>query len=66
MSYDPSPGRKTKNPKMEEQLVQWYNEAIKRNINITAKMIRDKAAPEMILKDIHATADYPQSPSTYI
>ena len=48
-------GRKTKNPKMEEQLVQWYNEAIKRNINITAKMIRDKAVQISNDKDFLAS-----------
>ena len=48
-------GRKTKNPKMEEQLVQWYNEAIKRNVNITAKMIRDKAVQISNDKDFLAS-----------
>ena len=48
-------GRKTKNPKMEEELVQWYNEMIKRNINITAKMIRDKAVQISNDKDFLAS-----------
>ena len=38
-------GRKTKNPEMEEKLVKWYKEitATKKELCITAKMIRDKA-----------------------
>ena len=36
-------GRKTRNPEMENKLVQWYKEEIKNNINVSAKMIRDKA-----------------------
>jgi hypothetical protein len=38
-------GRKTKNPEMEEKLVKWYKEitAVKKDLCITAKMIRDKA-----------------------
>ena len=48
-------GRKTKNPKMEEELVQWYNEMTKRNINITAKMIRDKAVQISNDKDFLAS-----------
>ena len=48
-------GRKTKNPKMEEELVQWYNEMIKKNINITAKMIRDKAVQISNDKDFLAS-----------
>ena len=33
-------GRKTKNPQMEEKLLIWYNDIMKKNVNITAKMIR--------------------------
>ena len=36
-------GRKTKNPVMEEKLVDWYNLITKRGISVTAKMIRNKA-----------------------
>ena len=38
-------GRKTKNPEMEEKLVNWYREVIvsKKELCVTAKMIRDKA-----------------------
>ena len=48
-------GRKTKNPRMEEQLVQWYNEIIKKNLNVTAKMIRDKAVEISNDKDFLAS-----------
>ena len=48
-------GRKTKNPKMEEQLVQWYNEVKKRNVNVTAKMIREKAVEISNDKDFLAS-----------
>ena len=48
-------GRKTKNPLMEEKLLLWYNEAIKKNINITAKMIRDKAVEISKDKDFLAS-----------
>ena len=36
-------GRKTKNPEMEEKLVDWYNDIIKNETCVTAKMIREKA-----------------------
>ena len=48
-------GRKTKNPLMEAKLVQWYNEIIKKNINVTAKMIRDKAVEISNDKDFLAS-----------
>ena len=48
-------GRKTKNPLMEEKLLSWYNESIKKNINITAKMIRDKAVEISKDKDFLAS-----------
>ena len=48
-------GRKTKNPLMEAKLVQWYNEVIKKNINVTAKMIRDKAVEISNDKDFLAS-----------
>ena len=47
-------GRKTKNPKMEAELVMWYNN-IKKNINVTAKMIRDKAVEISKDKDFLAS-----------
>ena len=40
---------------MEEQLVQWYNEIIKKNLNVTAKMIRDKAVEISNDKDFLAS-----------
>ena len=37
-------GRKTKNPEMEEKLVEWYNEISKENgVSVTSKMVREKA-----------------------
>ena len=48
-------GRKTKNPKMEEKLLLWYNDKIKTNINVTAKMIRDKAVEISNDKDFLAS-----------
>ena len=48
-------GRKTKNPKMEEKLLLWYNDKIKNNVNITAKMIRDKAVEISNDKDFLAS-----------
>ena len=48
-------GRKTKNPKMEEKLLMWYNDKIKNNVNITAKMIRDKAVEISNDKDFLAS-----------
>ena len=48
-------GRKTKNPLMEAKLVQWYNEVIRKNINVTAKMIRDKAVEISNDKDFLAS-----------
>ena len=40
---------------MEAKLVQWYNEIIKKNINVTAKMIRDKAVEISNDKDFLAS-----------
>ena len=48
-------GRKTKNPKMEEELVQWYYDVRKKNVNVTAKMIRDKAVQISNDKDFLAS-----------
>ena len=48
-------GRKTKNPKMEEKLLLWYNDKIKTNVNVTAKMIRDKAVEISNDKDFLAS-----------
>jgi len=48
-------GRKTKNPKMEEKLLMWYNDKIKNNVIITAKMIRDKAVEISNDKDFLAS-----------
>ena len=49
-------GRKTKNPEMEEKLVEWYNEIVKKNgVYITAKMIRDKAVKISKDKDFLAS-----------
>ena len=48
-------GRKTKNPKMEEKLVEWYNEVIKKNKYVTAKMIREKAVQISNDKDFLAS-----------
>ena len=48
-------GRKTKNPKMEEKLLLWYNDKIKSNVNVTAKMIRDKAVEISNDKDFLAS-----------
>ena len=48
-------GRKTKNPKMEEKLVEWYNEVIKKNKCVTAKMIREKAVQISNDKDFLAS-----------
>ena len=36
-------GRKTRNPEMENKLVEWYREEIEGGANVSAKMIRDKA-----------------------
>ena len=36
-------GRKTRNPEMENKLVEWYNKVVNQNVNVSAKMIRDKA-----------------------
>ena len=36
-------GRKTRNPEMENKLVEWYKEEIGGGANVSAKMIRDKA-----------------------
>ena len=36
-------GRKTRNPEMENKLVEWYREEIQGGANVSAKMIRDKA-----------------------
>ena len=36
-------GRKTRNPEMENRLVEWYREEINGGANVSAKMIRDKA-----------------------
>ena len=36
-------GRKTRNPEMEDKLVEWYREEINGGANVSAKMIRDKA-----------------------
>ena len=48
--------RKTKNPEMEEKLVEWYNEIVKKNgVYITAKMIRDKAVKISKDKDFLAS-----------
>ena len=48
-------GRKTKNPQMEEKLLIWYNDIMKKNVNITAKMIRDKAVEISDDKDFLAS-----------
>ena len=48
-------GRKTKNPKMEAKLVEWYNEVIKKNKCVTAKMIREKAVEISDDKDFLAS-----------
>ena len=36
-------GRKTRNPEIENKLVEWYKEEIGGGANVSAKMIRDKA-----------------------
>ena len=36
-------GRKTRNPEIENKLVEWYKEEISGGANVSAKMIRDKA-----------------------
>ena len=36
-------GRKTRNPEMENKLVEWYRDEIQGGANVSAKMIRDKA-----------------------
>lgn len=36
-------GRKTRNPEMENKLVEWYREEINGGANVSAKMIREKA-----------------------
>jgi hypothetical protein len=36
-------GRKTRNPEMENKLIEWYREEINGGANVSAKMIRDKA-----------------------
>ena len=48
-------GRKTKNPQMEEKLVQWYNDMVKKGFCITAKMIREKAVEISDDKDFLAS-----------
>ena len=48
-------GRKTKNPQMEEKLVEWYNNMTKSGISVTAKMIRDKAVEISTDKDFLAS-----------
>ena len=48
-------GRKTRNPEMENKLVEWYKEEIKKNINVSAKMIRDKAVEISEDKDFLAS-----------
>ena len=48
-------GRKTKNPQMEEKLVQWYNDMVKKGFCITAKMIREKAVEISEDKDFLAS-----------
>ena len=48
-------GRKTRNPEMENKLVEWYNEEINQNINVSAKMIRDKAVEISDDKDFLAS-----------
>ena len=48
-------GRKTRNPEMEYKLVEWYKEEINQNINVSAKMIRDKAVEISDDKDFLAS-----------
>ena len=48
-------GRKTRNPEMENKLVEWYNEVVNQNINVSAKMIRDKAVEISEDKDFLAS-----------
>ena len=48
-------GRKTRNPEMENKLVEWYNETVNQNINVSAKMIRDKAVEISEDKDFLAS-----------
>ena len=48
-------GRKTRNPEMENKLVEWYKEVINQNINVSAKMIRDKAVEISEDKDFLAS-----------
>ena len=48
-------GRKTKNPEMEEKLVNWYNLETKKGISLTAKMIRNKAMELSLDKEFLAS-----------
>ena len=48
-------GRKTKNPEMEEKLVDWYKIITKKGISVTAKMIRDKAVERSSDKEFLAS-----------
>ena len=48
-------GRKTRNPEMENKLVEWYNEVRNQNVNVSAKMIRDKAVQISDDKDFLAS-----------
>ena len=48
-------GRKTRNPEMENKLVEWYNEVVNQNVNVSAKMIRDKAVQISEDKDFLAS-----------
>lgn len=48
-------GRKTRNPEMENKLVEWYKEVVNKNINVSAKMIRDKAVEISEDKDFLAS-----------
>ena len=48
-------GRKTKNPEMEEKLINWYYIEIKKGTIITAKMIRNKAMELSLDKEFLAS-----------
>ena len=48
-------GRKTRNPEMENKLVEWYREEINGGANVSAKMIRDKAVQISEDKDFLAS-----------
>ena len=48
-------GRKTKNPEMEERLVEWYRNELRNNKYVSAKIIRDKAVELSRDKDFMAS-----------